>query len=953
MCRTALFLTPLLVVLALAGHAGAGQDPVAHYQFEGANDFSNTGTNTAAITGEPKGNAQIIMDDERGSYVLNLLADGDFVHCQRSWQGIVATEITAMAWIKTRSMNSTGIIAGLGYAWRLSGGSGGNVAFQVNGTSPVSAAVGTIPVDDGTWHHVAGAYDGTEYKLYIDGRTNVSVASAGMLDGGATAYYGTIGAHYKRSDPAPKQYFNGLIDDVRIYDRVLSEEEILGITGFSGVKAVEPSPTDGQQLDVVEGVVLGWKPGVEAERHDVYFGASFDEVNAADTTTDPNVYKGRQDPNQYAVGMTLDFGETYYWRVDQVSGPPGSAIHKGNVWQFTAEPVGYPIPGSTIIATASSFFLDGTRPEKTVDGSGLDGDLHSTNMEDMWLSNFGGPQPTWIEYQFDKVYKLHEMWVWNQNQMIENSIGYGFKDVSIEYSVDGIGYTTLGTTHEFAQAPGTPDHAHNTTVDLSGVTAKHVRLTANSNWNLGGWISQYGLSEVRFHYIPVWAREPDPADGAIDVAPDVVLGWRAGRGAAAHDVHLNSDRNAVLSGAAYVGSVTEAGYDAGALDLEKTHYWRIDEIDEAQSPAMEGELWSFRTPDYLIVDNFESYNDIDPPHPESHRIFESWSDGYTTPTTNGALVGYDPANPSYLETTIVHGGNQSMPVHYANSFKYSQVERVLSPGRVLSRAQNWTKNGIQTLSLNFYGDPSNAVEQMYVKVNSSRVAYDGDPAAITQAAWTRWNIDLASFGTDMANVTTLAIGFGDEANLTAGGSGVVYFDDIRLYRLTPEPPVEIWLEAEAADSITEPMKIYDSPLASGGQYIGTDEGSGDEDITPPVYGVATYNFTVPEGTYKILFHVIAIGGSDSFWVRIPGAASDPEISTNSGWIKFNSIDKGDTWHWDEVHQNVAKNLVVKYTLSAGEHTLEIARRDDYTLLDCILITDELDLDQKSLPHVIP
>ena len=946
MCRTQLSLTSLLAVLALAGHAGAGQDPVAHYQFEGANDFANTGT-AAAITGEPKGNAQIIWDDDRGSYALNLAADGDYVYFDRSWSGIVTTEITVAAWVKTRSVNSAGSIVALGYAWRLRGGPDGNVAFAVMNTNPVGAATGTIPVDDGTWHHVAGAYDGTEYKLYIDGRTNVSVASLGELKGAATAYYATIGAHYKRSDGAPKNFFNGLIDDVCIYDRVLSEDEILEITGFAGVKAVGPSPTDGRQLDVAEGVVLGWQPGVDADKHDVYFGVSLDDVGAADTTTDPgSVYKGRQDPNHYAVGMTLDFGKTYYWRIDQVSGPPDFAIHRGDVWQFTAEPTGYPIPGSTITATASSSLLDSTGPQKTIDGSGLNGDLHSTTMDDMWVSGFE-PQPTWIEYQFDKAYRLHEMWVWNQNQVNESIIGYGFKDVSIEYSVDGIGYTTLGTTHEFAQAPvpEAPDYAHNTTVDLSDVTAKYVRLTANSNWSVGGWLTQYGLSEVRFHYIPIWAREPDPADGAIDVAPDAVLDWRVGREAVTHDVHLSSDRDAVLSGSAHVGSVAEAGYDAGALDLERTYYWRIDEVDEAQSPALEGKLWSFTTPDYLIVENFEDYNDYPP-----HEIWATWADGYDDPT-NGAGAGH--ANPNWLkgehyaETAIVHGGDQSMPLFYDNNFKYSQVERTLS------LPQDWTTNGITTLSLRFFGDPQNTAEQMYVKLNGSKVLYDGDPADITKDSWQRWNIDLVSFGADLSNVTTLAIGLGDEANLTAGGSGVVYLDNIRLYRLAPEPPIERWFEAEAADSITDPMKVYDDLLASGGQYIGTDEGSGDETEDPPIFGVATYNFTVPEGTYKVLLHVIVIGGADSFWVRIPGAACDPGTYRNTDWIKFNVIDKGDTWHWDEVHSNSHDDEVVKFTLSAGEHTLEIARRDDYTLLDCILITDELDLDQKSLPHVIP
>jgi len=345
----------------------------------------------------------------------------------------------------------------------------------------------------------------------------------------------------------------------------------------------------------------------------------------------------------------------------------------------------------------------------------------------------------------------------------------------------------------------------------------------------------------------------------MDVAPDVVLGWRAGREAATHDVHLGNDRDAVLGGTAYAGSAAEAGYDAGALDLERTYYWRVDEVDEAQSPALEGALWNFTTPDYLIVENFEDYNDYPP-----HEIWATWTDGYEI-SENGSTVGHPNPNwyagEHYVETTIVHGGDQSMPVYYDNSFKFSQVERALSP------AQNWTKNGIQALSLNFYGDPNNAVEQMYVKVNGSRIAYDGDPAAITQRAWTRWNIDLATLGTDLANVTTLAIGFGDETNLRAGGLGVMYFDDIRLYRLAPEPPVETWFEAEAADSITEPMQTYDDLRASGGQYIGTPESSEDQTENPPVYGVATYNFTVPEGTYKVLLHVIAIGGADSFWVQ--------------------------------------------------------------------------------------
>jgi hypothetical protein len=677
-------------------------------------------------------------------------------------------------------------------------------------------------------------------------------------------------------------------------------------------------------------------PGTSAEKHDVYFGTNFDDVNEASPTIDPNnVYKVRQDPNQYAVGATLDFGKNYYWRIDEVEGPPGFRIHKGDVWQFIAEPFGYPIPASTVIATADSNDT-GKGPENTTNGSGLDDALHSKETANMWLS--GSEPNAWIEYELDKVYKLHEMRVWNYNG--ESILaGFGIKNATIEYSTDGITYTTLGATHEFVQAPGADGYAHNTTIDFEGAAAKYVRITANSNWG-GALYNQYGLSEIGFYYIPVRAREPNPADGATGVGPNVVLGFRAGREAATHDVYLSTDEQAVIDGNAPVTTVTETSYDAGALDLGKTYYWRVDEVNEAQTPAMlEAELWSFATPDYIIVDNFEDYNDYDP-----HEIWRTWVDGYDNPAINGAMAGN--AEPPFAETTTVHGGEQSMPLFYENNLKYSEAKWTLSP------PQDWTKNGVKALLINFYGNPDNTVEQMYVKLNGSKVEYNGDPADIAKPQWNRWSIDLASFGVvDLANVTTLAIGFGDETNLTPGGSGVVYFDDIRLYRLVPEPPVETWLEAEAADSITLPMKTYDSQLASGGQYIGTDGGTDDSKTNPPLYGVATYNFTVPEGTYKILLHVIVIGGDDSFWVRIPGATYDPGPHS-SGWIKFNAIDKGDDWHWDEVHSSSSGNEV-KFTLSAGEHTLEIAYRDAATLLDCILITDELDLDQISLPHVVP
>ena len=138
----------------------------------------------------------------------------------------------------------------------------------------------------------------------------------------------------------------------------------------------------------------------------------------------------------------------------------------------------------------------------------------------------------------------------------------------------------------------------------------------------------------------------------------------------------------------------------------------------------------------------------------------------------------------------MHGGSQSLRIDYDNDGtfyniqnelknpRYSEVQRTFSP------AQNWTIQGVKALTLWFYGDPgndANDTEQLYVKVNGVKVTYDGDLSDIRQAAWHEWNIDLATLGVDLTNVTNLAIGFGNQAGTTPGGSGTVHFDDIRLY----------------------------------------------------------------------------------------------------------------------------------------------------------------------------
>jgi hypothetical protein len=544
------------------------------------------------------------------------------------------------------------------------------------------------------------------------------------------------------------------------------------------VVASNPNPAD-EEDDVLRDVVLSWTSGEFAPAtngHKVFFSENFVDVN-------DGVGGIIQDANSFTPPAILEFSKTYYWRVDEVDGPPGYNVHEGDVWQFTTEPFAYAI--ENITATASSE-AENQGAENTMNGSGLDvNDLHSKATEAMWLSSSDGPELAWIEYEFDKVYKLYEMWVWNYNGESILS-GFGLKNVTIKYSTDGTDYTTLGDTHEFDKATGTNDYAYNTTVNFDGIAAKYVRITANSNWG-GAMYNQYGLSEVKFFYIPVHARKPIPSLDATDVPLDVVLRWRAGREAAEHKVYLDTDQQAVIDGTTAVMTLADAGYGPLSLDLGQTYYWKVDEVNTAEMPTTwKGDVWNFTTHEYFVVDDFESYEGGNAPLEENIWFF--WHDGvgYGTPGVppyspgngTGSEVG-DLTTASYTEETIVHGGGQSMPFKYNNigGASYSEAEADISD---LGIDSDWTKAGIKVLTLYFYGDPNNtagAPGQMYVKLNGVEVPYDDDAADIQEASWHEWNIELSSLdGVDLQNVTKIIIGIGN-----VGASGIVYFDDIRLY----------------------------------------------------------------------------------------------------------------------------------------------------------------------------
>jgi O-glycosyl hydrolase len=279
-----------------------------------------------------------------------------------------------------------------------------------------------------------------------------------------------------------------------------------------------------------------------------------------------------------------------------------------------------------------------------------------------------------------------------------------------------------------------------------------------------------------------YAHRPMPFDGAEDTPANAVFNWKKGGLAETHDVYFGTNETQVTNAnrgtplGVLVSQDQEPNtYDpygaAGFLKLNTTYYWRIDEVDAAPDYTIfKGETWDFTTLPYFAVEDFDSY--------ENHAALRNvWQNNGT-----GAEVS--------VKTTIARSGN-SMRYLYNNNLPPYYSEACADTADLGMNDPNWLGFGANTLTLYFYGKPSNTMgEQLYVKLT------DGDSpphtATVTYSnmndvrlkQWNKWSISLTEFtGVNFANVARITIGFGDGS---PGDAGTVYFEDITLDSMEPE-----------------------------------------------------------------------------------------------------------------------------------------------------------------------
>jgi hypothetical protein len=319
---------------------------------------------------------------------------------------------------------------------------------------------------------------------------------------------------------------------------------------------------------------------------------------------------------------------------------------------------------------------------------------------------------------------------------------------------------------------------------LEGVTWMTLRIVSNVNSDYEGW-SLFYLDNMRLTGAG-GAVDPQPADGTGNVPTDTMLGWTAGAFAASHHLYLGTNRIKVSD--ADMDSDPEVlfaildtnSFDPNGLEFNTQYFWRVDEVNDANPDSpWTSPVWSFTTANFVGVDDFEAYNDVNPGEPDSNRIFDTWTDGYGD-DTNGALIGHD--FPPYAEQTTVRSGLQSMPFYYDNTGAALQSETQ----RIWVEPQDWTASGFNALNLSTHGSPQDAPGELYVIIEDSAGAShkvaNPDSEIFTAEQWKEWSVsldDVAAAGVNVAAVTKLVIGIADLAG-QAEANGLLYIDDIQV-----------------------------------------------------------------------------------------------------------------------------------------------------------------------------
>jgi hypothetical protein len=482
---------------------------------------------------------QMTLGSNQGNGILTV-QPGAVINCTDTWaMGQSSGE--------TGTLNISGGNITVG-SWFYVGNAGIGTVNMTGGSINVSAlfsiafaagSTGTVNLDSGT-------ITAATFSMAPGGGTARLNITAGKLivNGNITATIATyIGSGWiKGYDSA---------SNVR-YDYNITTSGKTTVWAVGSTKANNPTPANGAS-NISRNTSLSWTAGPGAVSHNVYFGTTSPGAfcsNQTGTTFDPNI---------------LNFNTTYYWRIDEVSGPNTTT---GDVWSFT-----------TISGQAKN-----SDPANAAANIAIDKVLH-------WTAGVGA-----VSHDVYLGTVLND--VNNADRLIGDLDGDGsvdYKDISIfsdawlkyndENIVNFIDYSLLANDWMNKSSP-----VFKGNYDVNNFTPGPLAFNTTYYWRID---EVNGPDTVRgniwsFNTLSGKSYNPNPANGASNLVTNTTLSWTAGAGATSHNVYFGT-----TNPPASIGNQTAATYAPGALANSTVYYWRIDEVEG--SGTVTGDLWSFTT----------------------------------------------------------------------------------------------------------------------------------------------------------------------------------------------------------------------------------------------------------------------------------------------------------------------------------------------------------------------
>jgi hypothetical protein len=400
-----------------------------------------------------------------------------------------------------------------------------------------------IAADD--WTFAAVTVEPDKATFYVNGVPgSVNTITHGPCTWNSNIYLGGDG-----NTEWVARRMNGALDDVSLFGRALTEEEIQVIMeGLSGYpKASGPNPPDGA-FHIDTWITLSWRPGDFAVSHDVYLGDNFDDVNDGLGDT----FRGNQASDFYIAGFPgyaypegLVPGTTYYWRIDEVNAPPDETVFKGDVWSFSIPPrkAYAPDPADGAESVALNAQLKWT--------PGLGAKLHTVYFGEDFdtVANATAGIPAGGATYNPGLLKAAKIYYWRVDEF----------DAVTTYKGDVWSFTTEG-------AVGNPNPADG---------AVDIKQTPTLTWTAAIPAASH---EIYF------GSDEETVRNATTASPE-------------------------FKGTKALG---DESYNPGKLAWNTSYCWRIDEVNDTNPDSpWTGRVWSFTTADFMIVDNFEDYTDDD------------------------------------------------------------------------------------------------------------------------------------------------------------------------------------------------------------------------------------------------------------------------------------------------------------------------------------------------------